>query len=179
MGASGIFATSPSASWQRKRLRQAKDFLQLVVENVPDRIFWKDRDLRYLGCNTRFAKDAGYSRPDELTGKTDFEMGWKDQAELYRADDKAVLESGAPRLNIEEPQTTPDGDTIWLRTSKVPLRDHDDRIIGVLGLYQDITASKKVTQELRESERRFSRPAGKCGTDFHDARPRRADYLLQ
>ncbi len=51
---------------------------------------------------------------------------------------------GASRLDIEEPQTTPDGDTIWLRTSKVPLLDNDDQIIGVLGLYQDITASKRL-----------------------------------
>lgn len=137
-------------------LRQAKDFLQLIVEHVPGRIFWKDLDYRFLGCNTRLAEDAGLSRPDELIGKTDFDMVWKDQAELYRTDDQAVLESGSPRLNIEEPQTTPDGDTIWLRTSKVPLRDSDDQIIGILGIYQDITESKRVAQELRESERRFA-----------------------
>ena len=58
-------------------LVSAKELLQSVVEHVPARIFWKDRDLRYLGCNTQFAKDAGYSRPDELVGKTDFEMAWK------------------------------------------------------------------------------------------------------
>ncbi len=137
-------------------LRESQNLLRLVVEKVPARIFWKDRNLRYLGCNTRFAQDAGYSRPDELTGKTDFEMGWKDQAELYRGDDKAVLESGTAKLEIEEPQTSPDGNTIWLSTSKVPLRDKDNQIIGILGLYQDITASKKVAQELLESERRFS-----------------------
>ena len=137
-------------------LQESKNLLQLVVENVPSRIFWKDRNLQYLGCNTRFAQDAGHSRPDELTGKTDFEMGWKDQAELYRADDRAVLESGDPKLNIEEPQTAPNGNTIWLRTSKVPLRDKDNQIIGVLGLYQDITERKHAEQALRESERRFS-----------------------
>ena len=145
---------------ERKRaddaLRQSKNLLQLVVENVPSRIFWKDRDLRYLGCNTLFAKDAGHARPDELSGKTDFDMGWKDQAELYRGDDRAVMASGAPKPDIEEPQTTPEGKTIWLRTSKVPLRDNDHRIIGVLGLYDDITAHKQVVQDLRESERRFS-----------------------
>jgi len=139
-----------------KALQESKNLLQLVVENVPSRIFWKDRNLQYLGCNSRFAQDAGHSRPDELTGKTDFEMGWKEQAELYRADDRAVLQSGVPKLNIEEPQTTPNGNTTWLRTSKVPLRDKDNQIIGILGLYQDITERKQAEQELRESERRFS-----------------------
>jgi diguanylate cyclase (GGDEF)-like protein/PAS domain S-box-containing protein len=137
-------------------LRESKTLLQLVVENVPQRIFWKDRQLRYLGCNTRFAKDAGRSTPGELAGKTDFDMAWKDQAELYRGDDKAVLASGVPRLDIEEPQTTPDGRTIWLSTSKVPLRDGESRVIGILGLYQDITERKLAAQALFESERRFS-----------------------
>ncbi len=90
-------------------LRKSKDLLQSVVETAPLRIFWKDRDLRYLGCNTSFAKDAGFTKPDELTGKTDFEMGWRDQAELYRADDKAVMESGNPKLGFEEPAD----DTGW------------------------------------------------------------------
>ena len=130
--------------------------LQLVVENVPSRIFWKDSDLRYLGCNTRFAKDAGLSNPGELIGKTDFEMTWKDQAELYCNDDKSVMESGTAKLDIEEPQTTPDGNMIWLSTSKVPLRDKDKQIIGVLGLYRDITERVRIEQKLNESERRFS-----------------------
>jgi PAS domain S-box-containing protein len=66
---------------ERKRsedeLLESKNLLQLVIESVPSRVFWKDRDLRYLGCNTRFAKDAGLASPGELTGKTDLEMPWK------------------------------------------------------------------------------------------------------
>jgi diguanylate cyclase (GGDEF)-like protein/PAS domain S-box-containing protein len=138
---------------ERKRVAdkilESENLLRLVVENVPARIFWKDHDLRYLGCNTRFAKDAGRSSPDELTGKTDFEMGWKEQAELYRADDMKVLDLGVPKLDIEEPQTTPDGNTIWLRTSKVPLRNKDNQIIGILGLYQDITESRQAGEHLK------------------------------
>jgi PAS domain S-box-containing protein/putative nucleotidyltransferase with HDIG domain len=142
---------------ERKRaeevLRKSKDLLQSVVENVPLRIFWKDRDLHYLGCNSRFAQDAGCSSPEELIGKTDFEMGWKDQAELYRADDKAVMESVNPKLGFEEPQTTPDGNTIWLRTSKVPLRDANTQVIGLLGIYEDITARKQSEESLRRANR--------------------------
>ena len=137
-------------------LRESRKLLQLVIENAPSRIFWKDQDSRFLGCNTRFAKDAGHSTPDQLIGHTDFEMAWRDQAEAYRRDDKAVIESGVSRLNFEEPQTHSDGDMIWLRTSKVPLRDESNRIIGILGLYDDITERKRAEQELRESERRFS-----------------------
>ncbi len=134
-------------------LRKSKDLLQSVVENVPARIFWKDRDSRFLGCNTAFAKDAGCASPEELTGITDFEMGWKDQAELYRADDKAVMEAGNSRLGFEELQTTPDGNTIWLRTSKVPLRDANNQVIGVLGIYDDITERKQSEEALLRANR--------------------------
>ncbi len=131
-------------------LQKSKDLLQSVVENVPVRVFWKDRDLRYLGCNIQFAGDAGCSSPDKMTGKTDFEMGWKDLAEVYQADDRAVMDTGVPKIGFEEPQTTPDGDTIWLRTSKVPLRDDGNRVIGVLGIYEDITERKQAEQQLRK-----------------------------
>lgn len=136
-------------------LRKSMKLLQSVVEYVPGRIFWKDRDSRYLGCNTEFAKDAGHARPDELIGKTDFEMGWKDQAELYRADDQAVMESGQPKLDYEELQTTPDGDMIWLSTSKVPLRDESQQVIGMLGLYRDITERKRAEEALSENQARL------------------------
>lgn len=133
-------------------LRGSKDLLRSIVENAPIRVFWKDTDLCYLGCNTLFAKDAGHSRPDEVTGKTDFDMAWKDQAELYRADDKAVMDSGNAKLDYEEPQTKDDGTTVWVRTSKVPLRDQGNRIIGMLGIYQDVTERKVAADKLRENE---------------------------
>ena len=134
--------------------RKTKDLLQTVIEHVPLRIFWKDRDLRYLGCNTQFAKDAGHSSPDELSGKTDFDMGWKDQADSYRADDQAVMESGNPKLDYEELSTTPDGNTIWLRTSKVPLHDDEhNQSIGILGIYEDITERKLTEISLIKSHR--------------------------
>ena len=91
------------------QLEQSRNMLQLVVESIPLRVFWKDRDSRYLGCNTLFARDAGLSRTEELLGLDDFAMGWREQAEFYRADDRKVMESGLPRLNIVERQSTPSG----------------------------------------------------------------------
>ncbi len=131
-------------------LRETLNLLRCVVESVPARVFWKDRESRYLGCNVQFANDAGLASPDELRGKTDFDMGWKDQAELYRADDRAVMESDVPKVDYEEPQTTPDGETIWLRTSKVPLRDESNQVVGIMGTYQDITRHKAAEEQLRK-----------------------------
>jgi PAS domain S-box-containing protein len=133
-------------------LRASKDLLLAVVENAPIRVFWKDVNLRYLGCNSAFAHDAGISRPEELIGKDDFQMGWTEQAEVYRADDQAVVDSGISRIGSEERQTTPDGGTKWLRTSKVPLRTYS-QIIGVLGLYEDITDQKLADDALKRANR--------------------------
>jgi len=126
-----------------------------IIENAPIRIFWKDRAGCYLGCNTLFATDAGFERVEQLIGKTDFDMGWKDQAVQYRADDTKVRESGEPLLGFEEPQTTPDGKTIWLRTSKVPLHNDAQEVIGILGIYEDITARKEAEISLADSEERL------------------------
>ncbi len=133
-------------------LTTSYNLLKAIINTVPARIFWKDKDLNYLGCNLAFAKDAGETDPQNVIGKSDYQMTWHDQAELYRADDRRVIESNTPKLFFEEPQTTPDGKTIWLRTSKVPLYDNNNTIIGILGMYDDITEQKLSEIALRESE---------------------------
>ncbi|MBN2085865.1 MAG: PAS domain S-box protein [Anaerolineales bacterium] len=130
-------------------LRESQLMLQTVLDTIPVRVFWKDRSSRYLGCNQPFARDAGFSSPAETLGKDDFQMGWVEQAERYRSDDMAVIETGREKLGYEEPQTWADGKRIWVRTSKVPLRDSDGWIRGVLGTYEDITQSKQAEEEIR------------------------------
>ena len=136
-------------------LSESRWLLQTVIDTAPIRVFWKDRDLRYLGCNPAFAKDAGRRDPGEVIGTNDYQLGWAESAELYRADDRKVIETGVAKLSYEEPQTTPDGRTIWLRTSKVPLRNHVDETIGVLGIYDDITDQLGQAAALGEA-RQFS-----------------------
>ncbi|HWR90568.1 MAG TPA: PAS domain S-box protein, partial [Dissulfurispiraceae bacterium] len=124
------------ALWESRRV------LQLVLDTIPVRVFWKDRESRYLGCNRTFLKDAGLSSQEEITGKNDFELAWRDEAEIYRADDRLVMEKELPKLAYEEPQTFQSGMRGWLRTSKVPLHDETGTVIGVLGTYEDITERK-------------------------------------
>ncbi|MEO6754942.1 MAG: PAS domain S-box protein, partial [Chthoniobacteraceae bacterium] len=135
-----------------QELEQSRSMLQLVIEAIPVRVFWKDRDLRYLGCNQLFAQDAGFRHPQEVSGSDDFAMSWKQQAEAYRADDRQVIAGGVSRLNIVESQTTPDGATIWLNTSKVPLHRANGELLGVLGVYEDITERKRAEVARREVE---------------------------
>ena len=140
-------ASSTSQSVIRD-LMQAQQMLLLIMDNIPQAVFWKDSDLVYLGCNQAFAEDAGFDSPQDVVGKTDYDMPWSEQAELYRADDQLVMDSGEPKLSYEEPQTTPDGGLIWLRTSKVPLADADGNPRGVLGMYEDVTERKQSELEL-------------------------------
>jgi rsbT co-antagonist protein RsbR len=125
----------------------APHMLQLAMDHLPQTVFWKDRNLVYLGCNQRFANDALLSSPAAIIGKSDFDMPWAAQATLYRADDQQVIESGIAKLNFEEPQSRPNGTTNWLRTSKIPLLDTHGEIVGVLGMYEDITEYKRIEAE--------------------------------
>ncbi|HEX5670947.1 MAG TPA: GAF domain-containing protein, partial [Sulfuricurvum sp.] len=139
----------------QSELSSAYNLLSTIINTAPMRIFWKDLDLNYLGCNDVFAKDAGKETHKDVIGKDDYQMGWKEQAELYRADDRKIIESGIPKIFFDEPQTTPTGEKIWLSTSKVPLYGPDNNIMGVLGMYQDITQRKNAESALIESESRL------------------------
>lgn len=131
-------------------MRRQKDLVSEIIANIPAFVFWKDRECRYLGCNPVFARSAGVGEPSEMVGKTDFDLVWKNEAERYRADDRQVMESGEPILAKEEPQTLKDGSQITLLTSKVPLRDTDGSVVGVLGIYLDITARREMERALEQ-----------------------------
>jgi PAS domain S-box-containing protein len=139
-----------------EQLRESRQLLQLVMDNIPQAVFWKDENLVYIGGNKAFAEDAGLGSADELSGKTDFDMPWMDQAELYRADDQNVVDRGVPQLNYEEPQTGPTGQITWLRTSKIPMRNDDGKVVAVLGMYEDITDQKQAQELIRQNEARLS-----------------------
>ncbi|MFA5267457.1 MAG: PAS domain S-box protein [Methanoregula sp.] len=151
----GIVRDITDRKQAEENLRESRQILEGILNTIPVRVFWKDKELTYLGCNTAFAQDAGFGNPDEVIGKDDYAMVWQEQAELYRADDRAVIESGNAKLMIEEPQTTPAGDTKYLLTSKMPLCDTRGDVIGILGTYLDISDRKKAEEMLRESEERL------------------------
>jgi PAS domain S-box-containing protein len=123
--------------------------LETILNTIPARVFWKDRGLTYLGANKPFALDCGLDSPDRIVGLDDFAFSRHDLAEQYRADDRAVIESGAEKLNFEELLVNPLGREFWVNTSKIPLRDSAGNIYGVLGTYEDISERKRAEEEIR------------------------------
>ena len=111
----------------------------LVADALPVRVFWKDRESRFLGCNKLFAEDAGISDRSSFVGKTDFYFYHAEQARAFRIDDAQVMASGVSKLGIIEELTLENGETRWLETNKVPLRDENGRIVGILGTYHYVS----------------------------------------
>jgi PAS domain S-box-containing protein len=136
-------------------LYQSKQKLKLVLDSIPQRVFWKDRNLAYLGCNKNFAVDAGLQDAADICGKSDFELPWRTSAAQYQGDDQLVMDQESARLNYDERLNRPDGTQRWLRTSKLPFRDRSGNVAGVLGTYEDITERKQAEEALRISENRY------------------------
>ncbi len=174
VGVLGIFADITETRRTQQALHDSERMLQLVLDTIPARVFWKDRDSTFLGCNRLFAADGGMALPSEIVGKTDFDFAWRDQAQMYRRDDLEVIETGISKIGYEEPQTTPDGQQIWLRTSKIPLRDDQGATIGVLGTYEDITERKRADQALRD-RLAFEQLIATISTRFVNLRPQEID----
>ena len=156
LGAVGLFEDITARKQAEKALQESQRMLKSVLDTIPVRVFWKDLESNYLGCNRAFALDAGLQSTEEVFGRNDSEMGWAEQADLYRSDDRRIIESGVPILGTEELLNTPAGERIWLRVNKVPLIDADGRTKGVLGTYEDITEHKQAEEALKESQQQLA-----------------------
>ncbi|NJN88168.1 MAG: PAS domain S-box protein [Leptolyngbyaceae cyanobacterium SL_7_1] len=123
--------------------RQKEAFLRLILDNIPQHIFWKDRNLVYQGANRLLAQAAGLDNPDAVVGKTDYELWAAEQAESYQSFDRQLLATGEPQLHRVGQKKQADGQVIWQDLSKVPIYDVDGQIIGILGTYEDITERRQ------------------------------------
>ena len=118
--------------------------LQLILDNIPLAVFWKDRDSVYLGCNRNFAGDAGQGAPENVVGKTDYDLPWKrEQSDFFRAMDRRVIETRAPLYHIIQYQIQADGKHYWVDTNKLPLLDADGEVVGVLGIEEKLRLSRE------------------------------------
>ncbi|MGI2909073.1 PAS domain S-box protein [Tolypothrix sp. VBCCA 56010] len=140
------------------KLRSSEQFLQLVIDSIPQLIFWKDKNSVYLGCNQKFAHVAGVGLPENIIGKTDYDLPWKkEETSWFRECDRRVMESDTPELHIIEPQKTADGKQTWVDTNKIPLRDAQGNVVGILGTAEDISDRKQTESALRQSEAKLQK----------------------
>src|SRR5579862_9636181 len=145
-----------------------------LINQIPYAIFWKDINFVFRGCNQQFARQFGHREPKEIIGKTDYDFPFLPHLrEKYRNDDAEVLK-GVAKLNYEEEQTQMDGTIKTVLVSKIPLYDNNKEIIGILGVYADITERKRQEKELIEAKNR-AESANKAKTEFlenmrHDLR---------
>lgn len=134
-----------------------ENLLNTIINSVSAGIFWKDNNAVYKGCNTQFAVDAGVNgHVEEVIGKTDRDLpNVKKDAAFFLRDDKKVLDSGLTLKNREHMIIKEDGKPYWSYTNKVPLRDAENKIIGLVGVYLDITKIKETENRLHEQEEQF------------------------
>jgi len=137
-------------------LHQTTEFMQLVLDNIPQYIFWKDRNSVYLGCNRRWAEMAGIGDPSDVVGITDEDLPWtREQKDWYLECDRRVMETDTPMLRIKQSQRQADGRLSWRETSKLPLHDAQGNVIGLLGTIEDITDRKIAEDLLKQSEETY------------------------
>lgn len=152
-----------------------KELMAELLFRLPSHVFWKDTLGVFEGCNQAFAEAVGLSSSKDIIGKTDYDLPTtKEESDAYRADDQIVMRMNKPKLNFEETQTTHDGKRITLLTNKIPLINSNGSVVGVLGIYNDITELKNTQNELIKAKEQ-AEIANKAKTEFvqnlqHDIR---------
>ncbi len=127
-----------------KALRRSENKYRILFESLPQRIFYKDKNLIYVSCNENFARYL-HIEPDEIAGKTDYDLYPMKLAEKYRADDRKVMESG--RTKDAEERYIEDDQELFLHTIKTPIKDEQDNTVGILGIFWDITEKINLKRE--------------------------------
>lgn len=133
-------------------LDRERNLLRSLIDNLPDNIYVKDLEGRYILDNVAHARFVGIPA-DEILGKTVFDLFPREMAERFAADDEAVIRSREPMLNREEPIRGVGGDMGWVSTTKVPLMDGQGNVVGLVCVSRDVTARRRAEQEMRELQR--------------------------
>jgi PAS domain S-box-containing protein len=133
-----------------RSLSEERNLLRILIDNLPDCVFVKDRESRFLINNLAHVQLLGAATPDEIIGNTIADFVPKELAEHYHAEDQEVFRTGQALLNQEEVDTDPDGNTRWRLMTKVPLRNSQEDIVGLVGISRDITKQKRVEENLHQ-----------------------------
>ena len=148
----GIGALRTRAEHQHTQeiLAQERHLLRTLIDHLPDIIYVKDTEGHFLLKNRADAINMGAESPADVVGKTDFDYYPHELAEQFHADDQQVIKSGQPLINREERNIDAKGHTRWMLTTKVPLRDPQGAVIGLVGIGHDITERKRTEETIRK-----------------------------
>jgi len=137
-------------------LQEKEQYLRLILNNIPQQVFWKDTNLTFLGCNRNWAEAAQINDPEEIIGKTDYDvLPSREIAEQFRQQDRQIIESDTPQLHLIAPKVrSSDGKTVWLDISKIPIHDANQNVIGILGVIEDITQRKQAEEALQAEQQK-------------------------
>ncbi len=128
-------------------LKEQKEFLSLLLNHMPNQIFWKDKNLTYQGCNNKFADSIGLENPELIVGLNDYNFKRNHKHnKAYISQDKIVLKTRQALLNYTEQYHTPSNEERWLNTSKIPIFKNNE-LYGILGIATDITKQKQIEEE--------------------------------
>jgi PAS domain S-box-containing protein len=128
-------------------LWRSENKYRLLIENLPQKIFLKDRNFVYVSCNENYARDLKI-RPEEIIGKTDYDFYPKELAEKYRSDDQRIM--GLGNIEYIEERYIQDGQKVWVQTVKTPIKDEEGNATGILGIFWDITERKEMEEALQK-----------------------------
>src|SRR6185312_12575367 len=131
------------------RLDDQISLVETLMDNVPDAIYFKDRQSRFTRINRYAADRFGIADPELAIGRTDFDFFTDEHVAQAMRDDQEIMRTGQPLVNVEEKETLPDDQVRWVSTTKLPLRDRDGNIIGTFGISRDITERKKAEEQLQ------------------------------
>lgn len=125
--------------------------LQNLLHNIPDHIYFKDRQSRFILVNPALAQLFGLGSPEEAIGKTDSDIFTQEHANAALADEQEILRTGKPIVGKDEKETWPNGTISWVTTTKLPLRNQQGEIVGTFGISRDITARKRTEEALEQA----------------------------
>jgi PAS domain S-box-containing protein len=155
------------------RLPDSPQLLQMILDTMPQAVYWLDRDFKFRGANRIFLRDCGFGSIEQLIGRNDFDMPWKDQATHCREADLQVLNHRVRISDYDEFLTRSDGSTVWVRSTKVPLINDADEVVGIFCCYEDITDRKRLQDAIHQIA---SGVSSKTGDSFFQSL---AQYLGQ
>jgi PAS domain S-box-containing protein len=165
-------------AWQKtqKSAAQERTMLRTLIDTLPDLIWLKDTEGRYLACNARFEQFFG-AREEDIVGKTDYDFVEAPLADAFRLHDRAATQNNATSVNEEQVTFASDGHQEWLKTTKTPMRDATGDLVGVLGIGQDITELRRQEADLRAGRERLALAASAGRIGIWDYYPE-ADRLV-